>query len=332
METCRGIDVSSFQDAQDWNARKAEGVVFAFAKATEGQRSKDDRFAAHIRGIKAAGLVPGAYHFGWPNQDVATEAANYIATVRPYAGKGFTHWLDLERYSDGRNYAGRSATQINAWVAKWVDLVSEAFPGQRVGIYTSADDISAGRVPAGLPLWYPAYKWGYTAVSYAKAEAATKPAPSGRAPLFWQFTSTPIDRSICYLSEAGLRAWAAGTTTEEEDVALTTDDINKIAAAVVAKLVAGDGVLENSDLDRVWARDTVPAARPPYANADFSTNPTWSPKYALQTAVEGIREAVARLAELQKAVGAVGTGGMADQVAAELNSLDITFSVKETKQ
>jgi hypothetical protein len=32
--------------------------------------------------------------------------------------------------------------------------------------------------------------------------------------MFWQFTSQPVDRSICYLSAADLRAWAGGTKTK----------------------------------------------------------------------------------------------------------------------
>lgn len=210
MATCRGIDVSAYQGTQNWTALKADGLTFAFAKASEGQHSKDARFATHITGIKAAGLVPGAYHFGWPNQDVKLEAANYIAAVRPYAGAGFTHWLDLERYSDGRNYKGKTAAQIKTWVQTWLSAVQTAFPGQRVGVYTSGDDLAAGHVPAGTPLWYPAYPWG--AAAYSKAEAAAKPKPSGWSPMIWQFTSQPVDRSICYLSAADLRAWAQGSS------------------------------------------------------------------------------------------------------------------------
>lgn len=216
MATCRGIDVSAYQGTQDWAARKVEGVVFAFAKASEGQTSRDAKFATHITGIKAAGLIPGAYHFAWPNQDATREAANYIAAVRPYAGAGFCHWLDLERYSDGRNYTGRTAAQIREWVTTWLAAVRTAFPGQRVGVYTSADDVASGHVPDGVPLWYPAYPWGPAA--YSRAEAAAQPKVSGRAPLLWQFTSQPIDRNICYLSAADLRAWAAGTTEETTDM------------------------------------------------------------------------------------------------------------------
>lgn len=215
MATSRGIDVSDYQSAQDWAAHKRDGISFAFAKASEGQHSRDSRFDSHIAGIIKAGLVPGAYHYAWPNQSAAAEAANYIAAVRPYARKGFVHWLDLERYSDGRNYAGRSAAQIRSYATAWIAAVAKAFPGQRVGIYTSGSDIAAGHVPAGVPLWYPAYPWG--AAAYSRAEAAAQPRPSGRAPLIWQFTSQPIDRSICYLSESALRDWADGDDTEEDD-------------------------------------------------------------------------------------------------------------------
>jgi hypothetical protein len=231
--------VSAYQNPQDWAGHKADGVVFAFAKASEGQRSRDDAFAKHITGIVRAGLVPGAYHYGWPTQDAALEAANYIGAVKPYATAGFVHWLDLERRTDGANYAGMTAAQIRAWAAKWLALVGEAFPGQRVGVYTSSDDLSKDHVPAGVPLWYPAYTWGYTAVPYSNAEAASRPKPSGWSPLFWQFTSTPIDRSICYLSEADLRTWAAGT---EPDVALTKTDLGT--------LVHTDDVLKSPDYDK----------------------------------------------------------------------------------
>ncbi|ELP61744.1 N-acetylmuramoyl-L-alanine amidase [Streptomyces turgidiscabies] len=50
----------------------------------------------------------------------------------------------------------------------------------------------------------------------------------------------------------GIVARATGTTTpEEDDVALTTEDIDKVALATANKLIAGGGVLENSDVDRV---------------------------------------------------------------------------------
>jgi GH25 family lysozyme M1 (1,4-beta-N-acetylmuramidase) len=287
MATCRGIDVSAYQGTQDWAAHKKADVVFAFAKASEGQSTHDPKFATHITGIIKAGLVPGAYHFAWPTQSAAREAANYIAAVKPYAGKGFTHWLDLERYSDGRNYAGRTAAQIRAWVTTWVTQVQAAFPGQRVGIYTSADDIAAGRVPDGLPLWYPAYPWG--AAEYSRAEAAAQPKPSGRTPLIWQFTSQPIDRSIAYMSAADLRAWAAGTTARQQE-----DDMP----------------LTDADARRVWAYSH---GDKPDVHQTLATAATQS-----TAAAAGIRSLTAQVAALTATVGKLAQGGGLD--AAEIKA------------
>ncbi|MDT9695372.1 glycoside hydrolase family 25 protein [Streptomyces sp. P17] len=307
MPTCRGVDVSGYQGPQDWAAHKQAGVVFAWVKASEGQRSRDARFDSHIGAVIKAGLVPGAYHFAWPNQDAVTEANNYIGVVKPYASAGdFVHWLDLERYPDGRNYAGRTSAQIRAWAETWIARVQAAFPRQRVGVYTSADDIAKGHLPPGVPLWYPAYPWG--PADYSRAEGVPQPKTSGRTPLFWQFTSQPMDRNICYLSAAGLRAWAAGD--KEDDMALSAEDkqwlkeeIGKVAPAV-------------------WQVDDIPAAAPPYNNSDYDTNKTWSARYALGDAVLKPRQVRAELAELAAKVDSLAVGGVdLDALAAKVADL-----------
>ncbi|MFI6251526.1 glycoside hydrolase family 25 protein [Streptomyces sp. NPDC051016] len=307
MATCRGLDVSVYQATQDWTTWKTKGAVFAFAKASEGQTSRDSRFTTHITGIKTAGLIPGAYHFAWPNQDPAREAANYIAAVKPYAGAGFCHWLDLERYSDGRNYRGRTAKQINEWVTTWLAAVRTAFPGQRVGVYTSADDIAAGHVPAGVPLWYPAYP-GSAVDTYPEAEARAQPKPAGRAPMIWQFTSTPAsgprtDLNICYLSAADLRAWAAGT--EEDDVALTTDEINKIAEASAKKVLTLDAI-------------AAPADAP-----DIKTNATWQ----LQSYIKDI-DARVRAIQAQEAGQSAAIAALAKLVGSGVDTAQVVATVQ----
>lgn len=235
MDTSHGIDVSSFQGTQNWAALAKDGLTFAFAKASEGEHSRDSQFSAHMAGILAAGLVPGAYHYGWPVQDAAAEAANYITAVKPYARTGFIHILDLERGPS--NYGTRSAAQIRAWAMAWITHVKAAFPGQRVGVYTSGSDIAAGHLPDNADfLWFPAYPSG--AMTYAQAEARTRPAPSGKQPLLWQFTSTPLDRSIAYLSPSALRTWAAGTTPQETDMPLTPADAKLNATTLLATTVS----------------------------------------------------------------------------------------------
>ncbi|MFF4547244.1 glycoside hydrolase family 25 protein [Streptomyces sp. NPDC001406] len=291
MATCRGVDVSSFQAPQDWAAHQRAGVVFAWSKASEGQRSRDSRFDAHIGAIIKAGLVPGAYHFAWPNQDPVAEADNYIGAVKPYASaRDFVHWLDLERYSDGRNYAGRTDAQILEWAKAWIVRVQAAFPRQRVGVYTSADDIAKGHLAAGVPLWYPAYQ-GTSVDTYAEAEARLRPSPSGRQPLIWQFTSDPagssprIDLNLCYLSADQLRAWAAG---EKDDMPLTDADVKKITDALVPKVA--DAVFA-----KLFKTDNVLAA--PAGAPDYATNKFWTFQSHVQATTATVREARADAAK-----------------------------------
>lgn len=302
--TSRCIDVSSYQGAQDWKALAAGGLTAVQVKASEGEHTHDAHYRMHMDGVlSVSSLLPQAYHFAWPNQDAHAEADNYIGVVEhdAEAHPAFVHWLDLERRSDGANYAGRSSSQIRAYAEAWIDRVKAAFPRQRVGCYTSGSDIAAGRYPRNSDaLWYPAYPAG--ALSYTQAEQRSRPAPGGVRALFWQFTSSPLDRSICYLTPAQLRTWAGA---EEDDMPLTDADVKKIVTAL---------------LDA----DTIPASRV-LPNADSKTNPTWTVRYALQTAVESARsaqqtaqQAVAQTAGMGAALAAlVHDGGItAEQVQA----------------
>lgn len=124
---------------------------------------------------------------------------------------------------------------------------------------------------------------------------------------------------------------AKNGTTQEDDVALTTDDISKVADAVVTKLLAGGGALENSDLDRIWAADVIPAARPPYNNPDYFAadgktvaNDTWSAKYALQTSVEGVRAIQA-----QEAGQAAAIAKLAQLIGADVDTAQVVAAVQK---
>jgi hypothetical protein len=73
MPNSRGLDVSSYQAVQDWKALASNGLTFAIRQSQRGRHTpRDSRFVNHIDGIIRAGLVPGAYHFAWPNQSAAT--------------------------------------------------------------------------------------------------------------------------------------------------------------------------------------------------------------------------------------------------------------------
>ena len=58
-----GIDISSYNALVDAHAVRANGITFAWCKATEGTGYVDPTFAAKVAQLRAAGIVAGAYHF-----------------------------------------------------------------------------------------------------------------------------------------------------------------------------------------------------------------------------------------------------------------------------
>ncbi|MFZ1480635.1 MAG: GH25 family lysozyme, partial [Paracoccaceae bacterium] len=56
-----GIDVAKYQTGIDWATARANGVNFAFIKATEGGDRVDEMFRDHWRGAGRAGVARGAY-------------------------------------------------------------------------------------------------------------------------------------------------------------------------------------------------------------------------------------------------------------------------------
>ncbi len=113
-----GIDVSSYQGSINWSSVKADGVVFAFAKATEGNYYEDADYNANMSNGKAAGVYMGAYHFCRPGQTTPATQANYFWA---FAGgkivkdqKTIDPMLDFEEFS-GADGAANYTAWMNAW-------------------------------------------------------------------------------------------------------------------------------------------------------------------------------------------------------------------------
>ena len=77
-----GVDVSHYQGQIDWDALRAQGVRFAYIKATEGSSHVDERFAQNARGASAAGVPAGAYHFFSFESPGSAQAENLLAALR----------------------------------------------------------------------------------------------------------------------------------------------------------------------------------------------------------------------------------------------------------
>jgi uncharacterized protein with LGFP repeats len=129
--TVRGVDVSSYQGLPDWNAVHASGRQFGFAKATEATGFHDGSFAHNWAGIRAAGMVRGAYHFLRANIDGAVQADYFVDFVNANGGfgPGDLAMIDVET-TDGQSGAGVA----NA-VAAFLNRV-RARTGKNAVIYT----------------------------------------------------------------------------------------------------------------------------------------------------------------------------------------------------
>ena len=79
--TVSGIDVSEFQGAVNWGAVKASGQAFAIARVSDGTGHIDATFAPNWAGIRAAGMIRGAYQFFEPSEDAVAQANVVIARV-----------------------------------------------------------------------------------------------------------------------------------------------------------------------------------------------------------------------------------------------------------
>jgi lysozyme len=76
-----GIDISRHQSKVNWDAVAAEGLSFAFVKATEGRRHADTFYCRNWTEMQRVGIKRGAYHFFRPSIDATEQANNFIANV-----------------------------------------------------------------------------------------------------------------------------------------------------------------------------------------------------------------------------------------------------------
>ena len=169
-----GVDVSHYQGNVDWNAVKAAGVSFAFAKATESTTYVDSEFKTNWQAMKAAGLLRGAYHFFQAASDAAAQAQNFIKTV------GTLEAIDLPPVLDIESAGSATNSQLIAGVQTWLNTVEQGL-GRRPMIYTYASFWNAhlNNQFGNYPLWIAHYN------------VASPTIPTGWTGWnFWQYSQT----------------------------------------------------------------------------------------------------------------------------------------------
>lgn len=140
----RGIDVSSHDHANgrtiDWAAEAADGLAFAFVKATEGTTYLNPYFHADYHAAKDAGIIVGAYVFARPDDPDAVGQADFLVDNMNWANDGTTipPMVDLEwpYFPAPTMCYGLSPEEMVAWIAKFVERVEERI-GRPPTIYTN---------------------------------------------------------------------------------------------------------------------------------------------------------------------------------------------------
>lgn len=130
-----GIDVSHHQGPIDWSAVSADGVTFAFIKATEGGDHVDSRFEENWQASKQAGILRGGYHFFTQCRPGALQADNFIKIVPREAG-ALPPVIDAEHMGPCRS--GPAVTDVPGEISIFLDKLEQHY-GQRPIIYTTKE-------------------------------------------------------------------------------------------------------------------------------------------------------------------------------------------------
>ncbi|HEX9964913.1 MAG TPA: GH25 family lysozyme [Allosphingosinicella sp.] len=147
----QGIDVSHHQGPIDWRQLPAQGVDFAYIKASEGGDHRDRAFAANWSGARRAGIPRGAYHFFTLCRPGSDQAANFIAAV-PADADALPPAVDLEYMGNCRRPV--TPAQLHSELAAYIGAV-EAHYRKPVLLYLTAEFDEAYQVSARVdrPLW-----------------------------------------------------------------------------------------------------------------------------------------------------------------------------------
>lgn len=176
-----GPDVASYQHpsgaAINWSAVRSSGQAWAFVKATEATGYTNPYFAADWRGIAAAGLYRGAYHFARPNPSNGTARAQadvFADTIGTQRQAGtLPPTLDLE------DNGGLGPTDLRNWVQSFLDEL-QTRTGRVPMIYTYPsfwqNRMASSTAFARYPLWIASY-------------GVSSPQNIGWPYTFWQYTS-----------------------------------------------------------------------------------------------------------------------------------------------
>lgn len=129
----RGVDVSHYQGSIDWNSLKAQNIMFAYIKATEGSTYKDGAFQTNWKNVARTDVRAGAYHFFSFESSGVNQADNFMNTVS-VIDRMLPPAIDIEPY--GQYKSIRDIPAAISEISVWLNAVETKY-GTRPVIYTT---------------------------------------------------------------------------------------------------------------------------------------------------------------------------------------------------
>lgn len=182
-----GIDVSYWQDTIDWSMVPSGGFRFAIARINHGD-FMDPQFGPNWDGIRAAGMIRGAYQYFEPTLDPAWEAQVVIDAVGMLGPGDLPVTIDVEaadkvppdQYADA--------------IRTWLQLV-EAGTGKKPMIYTGAwywEPYVQTAEFADYPMWHAGYPDACQPPNPGPPDCGACPSISDQWTdwTFWQYSSS----------------------------------------------------------------------------------------------------------------------------------------------
>ena len=133
----RGVDVSSYQGAINWQELSSQDIDFAYIKATEGSSFVDEHFAYNWEEASKCSIRVGAYHFFSFESEGRTQAESFCNTVTP-TDDMLPPVIDVEFYGSFTSADDIDVVTVRNELRTMVDILTEEY-GMKPIIYVSKD-------------------------------------------------------------------------------------------------------------------------------------------------------------------------------------------------
>ncbi|MCC6093965.1 MAG: LysM peptidoglycan-binding domain-containing protein [Eubacterium sp.] len=189
----KGIDVSVWQGAIDFNAVRNSGVDFVIIRAGYGTNSKDKYFEENYRKAKAAELHVGAYWYSYADSfsEAVQEAEMFLSTL---AGKQFDYPVFLDMEEKKQIEAGTDF--CSGLIKSFCDRLEAA--GYFAGFYTSASfagsvvtDAVRKRYCYWCAQWADACSYEDSCGIWQHSSNGSVPGINGRVDMDWSYQDFP---------------------------------------------------------------------------------------------------------------------------------------------